>query len=287
MTFGMDSCCALTFSSPPKKAIARPANAISVATTGAHGVVLHPSTKYQSPKRSMNGTTIAAAAHSCARNAGGSCWRPSTANAVIIAKSASSANHRRSAPAASQTFFRMPRVAANAAPVAEVAPASPAAFVSVAVVFPSGAGTGACFDVVAAPVVEMAGVADFGDGAGLEEGADRESPPVGVTVVATIVMQTGESAFAESSVTKIGTPSPREVDGMSAWMRIPPEASPMRVIWLNGMFAVPAVAAIATYELSDIVNSNEWSELSYAYGVKPVMPAVAHVLLPDGSTCAV
>src|SRR3989344_445532 len=53
------------------------------------------------------------------------------------------------------------------------------------------------------------------------------------------------------------------------------------------MLTVPAEAAIATYELSPTTNSNECSDPSYTYGVKPETTPGAQVLTPGGNSCAV
>lgn len=73
-------------------------------------------------------------------------------------------------------------------------------------------------------------------------------------------------------------------EGISAWIRRAPDESTVRVIWLNGTLMSPTEAATATYDLSATVNSNEWSESPYMYGVNPDTPAAAHVLLPGGMT---
>lgn len=107
--------------------------------------------------------------------------------------------------------FSMFCVVANAVLVAEV------------VAFVAGVGAGGGALVIGAgagfgfgAVVLVGGLAGAGEGAGA--GGVSESPPEGVTVVATDVTQTGcPLPFAERSVTVIGRPPRIAVDGKSAW----------------------------------------------------------------------
>lgn len=143
-----------------QKAIARPASAMMVAMTGTQGEVLQDSAKYQRPKRRRNGTTMAAAVHSCVRMAGGSWDCPKTAKATIATNMASRINHNRSAPAPAQMSFRMFCVVANMALVAVVA--APADGAGLGAGLATGAGVGAGFGFGA--VVPVIGLT--GDGAG-------------------------------------------------------------------------------------------------------------------------
>lgn len=171
-----------------QNAIARPASAMMVAMTGTQGEVLQLSAKYQSPKRSRNGTTIAAAVHSCVRMAGGICDCPKTANATMAANSRRRMNQSRFAPAPAQMSFRIFCVVANTELVAVVVPF--ATTVPVAGLL-TGDGAGASGGFGLGAVVLTGGLTGVGAGTGLGGGAVSESSPLGVTFVAMVVIQTG------------------------------------------------------------------------------------------------
>jgi hypothetical protein len=138
--------------------------------------------------------------------------------------------------------------------------------------------------------VAVGGVTGVGAGTGAGGVTCGISPGSSSMSIETVEIQTAGSPtpFAESMVTETGKPvAPTGVVRISTWIRRLPPESTSRRIWLKGISVEPADAAIATYESSLIVNSNEWREPPYTYGVKPETVFGAQELPPAGRTCAV
>ena len=108
-----------------------------------------------------------------------------------------------------------------------------------------------------------------GDAEGFELATGICTGGVGVIVVATGFCKTGPVALLETTTMQVGLPLPpadTRVTAIgnvpdtgavvSAWTRMRVSvASTRRLIWINGIEVSPAAPTIATYEVSETVNS--------------------------------
>ena len=166
-----------------QNAARRPASAMRTAMAGTHGLMRQLSTKYQKPKRRMNGIVIALATHSLPY-AGGICDGLQKSAAITIsAYTASRKNHIRTAPpSATQALRRLFWMLASSGDVAAAPPV-------VAGVGVTGAGALVVGAGLAGAGVGADGVGrTIGDG---EIGVMTATLPDDWTVAVTTEMQTG------------------------------------------------------------------------------------------------